>query len=118
MRDFEATLKGYKTTKTSFYTVNPDDYGIPVAQYEAFKLGIKLGSGRFMVISCDSWGEFQRDVAGFNTAVDEVNAYYGKTIIEHYEIGAPKPETEFSILDPESGERHWPYPSNIQQKEG
>jgi hypothetical protein len=109
MRDFEATLKGYKTKKTSFYTVNPDDYDIPADQHEAFKLGIKLGSGRFMIISCDSWNEFQRDVAGFNAAVDEVNAYYGQQIIEHYEIGKPKTETEFSIVDPESGDRHWPY---------
>lgn len=115
MRDFEATLKGYRTTKTSFYTVNPDDYDIPADQHEAFKLGIKLGSGRFMVISCDSWGEFQRDVAGFNTAVDEVNAYYGKTLIEHYEIGKPKTDTEFSILDPETGERLWPYEQDRKQ---
>lgn len=109
MRDFEATLKGYRATKESFYTVNPDDYDIPVSQHEAFKLGVKLGSGRFMVISCDSWYEFQRDVANFNAAVDEVNAYYGQEIIKHYEIGKPKTETEFSILDPETGERHWPH---------
>lgn len=110
MRNFEATLKGYQTQTPEYYAhINPDDYNIPSENHEAFKLGAKLRSGRFMVISCDSFFEFKRDVANFNNVVDEVNAYYGKELINHYDIGAVKDDNEFSILDPDTGERFWPH---------
>ena len=105
MDDFEALLAG---SRNDYYGgswgINPDEYGIPEKHHAVFLLGAELSCARFMVISCDSMNEFDRDVANYNKAAVQADEFFGKSVVEPYEQARPN-ENDFTAVNPYSGER-------------
>ena len=105
MDNFEALLSG---ARNDYYGgswgINPDEYGIPAERHEAFLLGAGLSCGRFMVVSADSMADLDRDANNYNKAALAVDEFFGKGIVAPYEQFIADPN-EFTILNPETGER-------------
>lgn len=104
MDTFEAFLEGARNNYPgSHLSVDPDEYNIPLQNYEAFLLGAEISCGRFMIISCDSNNEFERDINNYNKAAEAVDEFFGKHVVEPYKFGNVL--DVFTAVNPHTGER-------------
>lgn len=104
MDNFEAFLRGARGEYLgSHLGLNPDDYGIPEENHQAFLLGAEISCDRFMIISCDSSKEFERDINSYNLTAASVDAFFGQKVVAPYQHGADP--NEFTAVNPDTGER-------------
>lgn len=104
MDNFDAFLEGVRNNYPgSHLSVDPDDYNIPRENYEAFLLGAEISCGRFMIISCDSNNEFERDIRNYNDSAASVDEFFGKHVVAPYKFGLDP--DEFTAVNPYTGER-------------
>lgn len=104
MNNFEAFLEGArKSYPGSHLSVDPDEYNIPPENQKAFLLGAEISCGRFMIISCDSNNEFERDINNYNASAASVDKFFGKQVVAPYKYGLDP--DEFTAVNPDTGER-------------
>lgn len=104
MDNFEAFLEGARINYPgSYLSVDPDEYNIAPENYEAFLLGAEISCGHFMIISCDSNNEFERDIRNYNDSAESVDKFFGKHVVEPYKYGNVL--DVFTVINPHTGER-------------
>lgn len=110
MNQFDAFKKGtvdyYKhISNGNFITPSPNAGQVGAANQTAYRLGLNLAGEHYMVISADREVEYERDVAGYNAAADEVDKFFGKPIVYPYSMTVGRDENDFTAVNPETGER-------------
>lgn len=85
MNDYNALAAGLNTNLDDVYSVSAEQFGITdETQTMLFKAGVELMHSKFMIISCDSFFEYDRDVKGYNDTADTINAHFNAPVVEPF----------------------------------
>lgn len=108
MDNFDSFRRGILThydpaVKSIYYRdIDPNDFKIPEENHEAFKLGLALGSDHFMVHTADGSYDYERDIAGYNRTVDQINELLGAEVVNHV-VAWSGGKNRYTAVHPETG---------------
>lgn len=103
MNNFEALVKGVRQDGviTYYERVSSADFGVDEEFSTAFMLGLELNACWQMVMSADSFREFERDVADYDECVDNINKLFGAPVVKKMVTTRSDAVT---LTNPETGE--------------
>lgn len=103
MDTFEAITIGSNYNVYKEYDRDALQY-VPEEYVKAFRAGEQLTQGRMMIITADSYNEFQRDIDNYNATVENINEMLGYKSVIPYPLNDSIPEAIWIIQTKEEVE--------------